>query len=1045
MANYNPHAPHILGQEWVPIRQADYPPDDNLTERGYTFRLEHAVVPVTGAYYVASVPANRVSQVCEFISVYPAGREINTGPIKKVNIPVSAVATTGPSVVLNDGAVALQSPTDDRYITFTAPGNSDRLQVNFNTEAYSQQLFGKRILDVTIRYVMIGDPPNGTNMQLMVHQIDNATEIVTYSVSLEIASLYGGNLVKPRYGRTTLTDLNPFWDTNVAVNSQRNILPWRFQELNLFRSGAPVNDRLAVVIQNNVVDTSAFLTFMDMEVTYCEENRVRYGGRRTANINAVSGLYALDDYSIGQNIVRLYDTNFANTASLAIGDYTVTVKHVNINVFSALTGEPTIRAVRPYYNISSVVPVRIKTSLTENDTFSLEDELVVTDLTLHTASTIVTGVHAYGTSYGAPVYGSITATQEIEDDPVGSTSRSYPQVRFYARRFGYTTVPLKLADVATGVHTVSITPDEFDALDEIVDGWREVTLRFLTPPSFTTAAGDVDYRWSATGELAGNQWQILVADGPSTAVTTPASLANALATGKATYYAPQGDTVALTWKSPAISGTAEDSASDAVLIFSEDPPAVSGLAISVEEQALEVVDVECAPAHCIPTGIGYLALAWTPFGLCDNFDRDESATWGTSTSGTTYTGSGAMVLSVEDDAGLMTANAVNVSSSVTADLNLTNVEATGEFQLSVVPTGATIEAGIRLRAVDGSNFVDMRMFLQTSDAVTMAIRQVVGGVETSSGFPTVSGVTTRSRLRWRVQVNGSTLRAKVWNALLNYEPPTWNLTLTTTHLTAGDVVFTMSVPGGVTNTPPIIGRWSSISVQSMNILDGRIEVQRRDEVDTTWRTVVDSPACVSTFNDYEARVGVLSEYRIRTLNALDFAGAWVTGSGTLPAPGVGIDGDANSVLIFTSNADPTANLAYVMQWENSAPTEEFAFPEAGDVIFQEFYGRDYVVAFHPLERGGEQFTRTILVSAAALTPSRLANFHDLRDLAWADLDYVCVRDELGNRWFAAITVPSGEVRQNRTIYLAKITVRQVTDTPSPYDPTVNGVSTEVGH
>jgi hypothetical protein len=97
------------------------------------------------------------------------------------------------------------------------------------------------------------------------------------------------------------------------------------------------------------------------------------------------------------------------------------------------------------------------------------------------------------------------------------------------------------------------------------------------------------------------------------------------------------------------------------------------------------------------------------------------------------------------------------------------------------------------------------------------------------------------------------------------------------------------------------------------------------------------------------------------------------------------------------------------------------------------YNRDYFVAFRPDERGGDVFTRTVLVQAAAISPLTLSGFTQLSDMAWADLPYVCVRDEEGNRWFANVSVPGGRVQLNRSIYMSTLTITQVTDTPTPVD------------
>ena len=94
MGNYAPYAPQDLGMQWVPIDQANYVPDQ-VTERGYTFAVGNTVTPVSGSYNVQANPVFLSSNPAEFIALYPAGKEAETGPIHKITIPVSAaVATT---------------------------------------------------------------------------------------------------------------------------------------------------------------------------------------------------------------------------------------------------------------------------------------------------------------------------------------------------------------------------------------------------------------------------------------------------------------------------------------------------------------------------------------------------------------------------------------------------------------------------------------------------------------------------------------------------------------------------------------------------------------------------------------------------------------------------------------------------------------------------------------------------------------------------------------------------------------------------------------
>lgn len=213
---------------------------------------------------------------------------------------------------------------------------------------------------------------------------------------------------------------------------------------------------------------------------------------------------------------------------------------------------------------------------------------------------------------------------------------------------------------------------------------------------------------------------------------------------------------------------------------------------------------------------------------------------------------------------------------------------------------------------------------------------------------------------------------------------------------------------------------------------GYYEVQRMDTIDTDWATIAQiSSVDTTSFLDYESRVGILSSYRIRACDAYGFCGDWAdTVTATLISPGIsGTDG--TGVLIFTSNErqDGSINLAYTQTWESN-PEESFTFPEAGAVTLREFYGYDFATAFRPLERGGERFETTLLIQAAAVSAPVLENvFGSLRDMAWDTVSQICVRNELGDRWFATVIVPDGRVKRNRRLQLARIQVIEVSDTP----------------
>jgi hypothetical protein len=480
------------------------------------------------------------------------------------------------------------------------------------------------------------------------------------------------------------------------------------------------------------------------------------------------------------------------------------------------------------------------------ETFTSEETHILPQLSLHTSGGPLTEVHVYGRQAVAQVYGSITATQDI-DDGVAGAAYNYPWVRFYARRWGDTTVDLTLDSPSIPGSSVTITPTEHDALDEIIDGWKEVTLYFDTPPSMGTGTRP-QWRWSASGESAGNRWEILGATAPALS-GVPGNLMNLVPSPNqlsvATYGQPaSGAAVNLAWipqYAPAVTATADDQTSDAVILFAQELPAITGLSVTEATQEVVGIGLDCGlDPCCIPTGIMYNAITW---------------------------------------------------STITVD-----------------PTSAF----------------------------------------------------------------------------------------------------------------------------------GYYEIQRMDTVDTTWATVMKGTSITgASFNDYEARVGLENSYRIRAVDSYEFPGAWSdTVTITPTAPGItgGCVADGH-VLIFTSNErqDGDINLAYASVWEGRV-AEDFEFPESNFVQLQAMYDRDFFTAFRPTERGGEQFTRTVLVQAAAISAPTLGDFRSLRDMAWDSTSYICVRDEDGNRWFATVLVPGGRVTFNRRLYMAEVRVIEVTDTPSPADP-----------
>lgn len=199
--------------------------------------------------------------------------------------------------------------------------------------------------------------------------------------------------------------------------------------------------------------------------------------------------------------------------------------------------------------------------------------------------------------------------------------------------------------------------------------------------------------------------------------------------------------------------------------------------------------------------------------LQDFGNRSASNTWGTPVVGPAYTmgGGPAADYSVSGGLGTFSLSALNVQHSALAAINALNVDLRCDVTLNALPVGANVEVGIRARYVDGNNFVDVRLFMNTGNTITMAIRQLVGGVETFVGFFTVPQVGASTTVSVRLVAFGSQLLGKAW-AAGSPEPALWMAQMTTTMLTAGGVFLYCGLPAGLTNTLPVPLRFANLLV-----------------------------------------------------------------------------------------------------------------------------------------------------------------------------------------------------------------------------------------
>ena len=1077
MAIYNPNIPEILGQEWVPIRDEDliYNQVINNVELGHSFTPVPSLTLLEGRFYVNQLPPALVRNQVFTMAVYKKGTEASSGPIRSVVIPCNNGGITGTGVSFINAttvAQALHDPSDRRYINVSLGATPVDINLFFAVNQYAQLLQGKRILGLNFLYAGELSPPAPP-----VDDIGQTESLVTYlenipnAQTVEYPAIFSGNApvlspVSPYVpgvvNRIFLGDTNMFFFPTTGVNIT-TAMPWTYNDIARFEASAGVT-RLQIHLQS--IGIGGFgpdftLDWCGLEVIFCEEMRLAVG----CTVFGAGSATTAQQYVVGANAVTLRNPNGTGSPNIALpGDYaqaTVTLAQGNMGdsplafTVNRIGPQPTLNALRELYPMPNQPGVQINvpapaTPDIDGQVFTVEPTSVLPQLSLHLdlAGGTISQVHPYGRQSIAQVWGNITASQDILDS--GLTLNAYPQVRYYARRFGNTTVPLNLSSntISGSGLTVSLTPAQWDALDPVIDGWKEITLRFPTSPNMG-AGTNPTWTWSAPGEIAGNRWEVLGATAPAIS-GVPGNLFNLVPPNNqlpiATYGAPvSGSGINENWMpqyAPPVSAMSDDTTSDAVIMFSQDMPIISGVGLAQLNLPLSGIGLNCglAPGF-IPTAMAYNQLTWSPDQTSiasDIFNRISASSWGTANSGQAWsvTGGSATDYNVNGTAAtaLLSSTGVYRITRLAAAFTQTNVDAYVEIASNTVATGLDHWGAIHIRD-NGSgdqNYISVKW--QPTGIVQLLVSYVSGGVHTVQSTTTIaSSYTLNTKVKVRVRAIGPLIQAKAW--MDGSVEPDWLV----------QDSFPLTVFAGRTGTRSFgnTGTLAATTISYTNFLvssisNGYTELQRMDPI-TGWLPIMKATnQAVQSFNDYEARIGLLNSYRMRYVNVYGFEGPWsATVTSTMAAPGVTATGltATDHVMVFTTNSvqSGASNLAYSPGWEGEV-SEGFNFPEGSGQVFQAMYGRDFVTVFRPSERGGTNFSRTMLVQAAAISPETLEDFTSLRNMAWADVPYICLRDEEGNRWFTNVTVPSGVVLRDRRLYMAPVSVVEVTDTPTPVDP-----------
>lgn len=136
-------------------------------------------------------------------------------------------------------------------------------------------------------------------------------------------------------------------------------------------------------------------------------------------------------------------------------------------------------------------------------------------------------------------------------------------------------------------------------------------------------------------------------------------------------------------------------------------------------------------------------------------------------------------------------------------------------------------------------------------------------------------------------------------------------------------------------------------------------------------------------------------------------------------------------LAFVTNEDPSLNLVFF----DKAPR---GFTNLDHPVIVDLEGTFGGAAFRPLFGKGDAFSRALYVGAGINGDTPVygrAALQPLLDLCRAQLSYVCVLDEDGNRWFASVDVIDAANEVREAPYVATVQVRELTKTPSTPDVT----------
>ena len=208
----------------------------------------------------------------------------------------------------------------------------------------------------------------------------------------------------------------------------------------------------------------------------------------------------------------------------------------------------------------------------------------------------------------------------------------------------------------------------------------------------------------------------------------------------------------------------------------------------------------------------------------DTFTRSTASSWGTASSGQTWTSTGgsASDFSTNGTLGVHSLGTVNTSRFSVLTAPGPDVDFRAEVQTSATATGGPQYVQLVARYLDGNNLYAARLDFRTDQTLRLVLQKRVAAVQSDLVALTIPGVhAAATAYTIRFQLQGTALRAKAWRTS-QAEPAKWQATATDTALTAAGSVGARSVLDGAnTNVLPVLASWDNFEVTSPQTLTGQ--------------------------------------------------------------------------------------------------------------------------------------------------------------------------------------------------------------------------------